>query len=66
MGLMRKKDEFREFDTPSEEIDRVINEGDPVEFGDGLVISVSTIPRIGTNTALGGATQMQAPIAAAG
>ncbi len=27
-------DEFDEFDTPPEDIDRVIDEGQPVQFGD--------------------------------
>jgi hypothetical protein len=56
----RHDDEFDEFDIPAEEIQRVIDEGEPVEFGDNVVIKLSTLPRVGTTASLGQADQLDA------
>lgn len=66
MTDMEQDDEFDEFDVPPEEIDRVIEEGEPVEFGGGVVIRLSTIPRVARTRALGHADQLDDPAAAAG
>jgi hypothetical protein len=41
-------DEFDEFDITPEEINRVIDEGEPVEFGDNVVIKRLTFGRART------------------
>jgi hypothetical protein len=56
----RHDDEFDEFDVPAEEIQRVIDEGEPVEFGDNVVIRLSTLPWVGTTASLGQADQLHA------
>ena len=67
MNDMGHDDEFAEFDIPAEEINRVIDEGEPVEFGDHVVIKLSTIPKAGNRTAsLGHADQLDNLSAATG
>jgi hypothetical protein len=72
MSDMGRDDEFDEFDITADEIDRVIDEGEPVEFGDdvtpgvGVVIHMSTFQKVGTTTALGHAEQLGDKAAASG
>jgi hypothetical protein len=72
MSDMGRDDEFDEFDTPPDEINQVIDEGEPVEFGDevavggGVVIRMSTIRRVGTTAALSHAEQLGDIAAATG
>lgn len=66
MGHMDHDDEFDEFDTPAEEISRVVDDGEPVEFGEHIVVTLSTLPKVARTAGLGRADQLDDPVAAVG